>query len=309
MILHKPIGLAFLALVAVADANARENKGSVEPAKLSALIKQANKIVVFEEPVEDATVLFSSTNVNDIAEFNKALTVVVPSREDGFHCMCLGSPAIRLYRGETELALISNHHGLSVRSSLWTSDAMLKDTEKWLRWFDARKLPGPRKEVEDMATRAKEREASYARWLGAMPKPLRPFWDRAIEDELNPKLEPLRSALTKEIPDTRQRALALFAWFGSGKGPWSGYPVYETVAEELLLDLSTSDLVTAISAKGVTQTQLEGAARLFAGWNFLKRRPDDKEKLPEPLKRMLLEHSLKSTDADKQSRAKSAFAQ
>jgi|SRR6185295_15705735 len=54
---------------------------------------------------------------------------------------------------------------------------------------------------------------------------------------------------------------------------------------------------------------LEGAARLFGGWEFGQRRPDDLDALPADLKKRLLDHSLKSSDADKLGRAKHAFAQ
>lgn len=295
---------AFLTGCHAAD---KKDEHPVEPAKLAALIKQANKIVVSDSPMKDAKVLFTSTASKDISAFNDALTVLPP--KEWFHCMCVGTPAIRLYRGDTELALVTSHHGRSVRCSLWTSDAMLKDPEKWLQWFDARKMPEPRKEVEDMATRAKQGEISYARWRAAMPKSVRPLWEQVVRDETSPNVKPLRAALAKEFPDTRQRILALFSWYGSGDGPWSGFPAYESAAEELLLDIPTPDLVAAAQADNLTDAQLEGAARLFGGWDFSQRRPDDRKTLPAPLKKKLLDHSLKSTDEDKLGRAKNAFAQ
>jgi hypothetical protein len=301
------LSLALFVLLPGCDAADKKDARPVESAKLAALIKQADKIVVSDSPMKDARVLFTSTVPKDIAEFNDALTVTAP--KEWFHCMCIGTPAVRLYRGDTELALITSHHGRSVRCSLWTSDAMLKDPEKWLQWFDARKMPEPRKEVDDMAARAKQGEISYARWRAAMPKSVRPLWERAIRDESSPNVKPLRAALAKEFPDTRQRILALFSWYGSGDGPWSGFPAYESAAEELLLDIPTLDLVAAAQTDNLTDTQLEGAARLFGGWDFSQRRPDDRKTLPATLKKKLLDHSLKSKDEDKLGRAKNAFAQ
>jgi hypothetical protein len=257
--------------------------------------------------MKDAKVLFTSTAPKDFAEFNDALTVLPP--KEWFHCMCIGTPAVRLYRGDTELALVSNHHGRSVRCSLWTSDAMLKDPEKWLQWFDARNMPELRKEVEEMAAGAKQGELSYARWRAAMPKSVRPFWEQATRDETSPNVEPLRAALAKEFPDTRQRILALFSWYGSGDGPWSGFPSYEIAAEELLLDMPTPDLVAAAQTDNLSDPQLEGAARLFGGWHFSQRRPDDRKTCPATLKKKLLDHSLQSKDEDKLGRAKNAVAQ
>lgn len=279
----------------------------VVPAELVALLEQADRIVVFESPAKGAKVLFTSTAPNDIAEFSEAVTVLPP--EEWFHCMCIGRPAVRLYRGDTELALVTNHHGTSVRTSLWTSDAMLKNPETWLQWFDARRMPEPRKEVEDSAAQAKQEEASSARWRAAMPKSVRPLWERAVRDETAPDVQPLRAALTTELPDLRQRILALFSWFGSGDGPWSGFPSYELAAEELLLDFPTADLVAAAQDANLTDTQLEGAARLFGGWDFSQRRPGDLATLPPALKKKLLDHSLESNDEDKRSRARRAFLQ
>ena len=301
------LSLTLLALLPGCHAADKKDERPVEPAKLTALVKQADKIVVFDSPMKDAKVLFTSTAPKDIAEFNDALTVLAP--KEWFHCMCNGTPAVRFYRGDTELALVSNHHGRSVRCSLWTSDAMLKDPEKWLQWFDVRKMPEPRKEVEDMATRAKQGEVSYARWRAAMPKSIRPLWEQAVRDETSPNVTPLRAALAKEFPDVRQRILALFSWYGSGEGPWSGFPSYESTAEELLLDIPTPDLVAAAQADNLTDAQLEGAARLFGGWDFSQRRRDDRKTLPTALKKKLLDHSLKSKDEDKLGRAKNAFAQ
>jgi hypothetical protein len=304
---RKVFALIWLALLTACHAADKKDERPVDLAKLAALIKEANKIVVSEGPMKDAKVLFSSTAPKDIAELNEALTVVPP--KDYFHCMCNGTPAVRLYRDGTELAVVTNHHGRSVRCSLWTSDAMLKDPEKWLRWFDARKMPEPRKEVDDMAARAKQSEISYARWRAAMPNSVRPLWERATRDEISPNVKPLRTALDTEFPDTHQRVLALFTWYGSGDGPWSGFPSYESAAEELLLDIPTPGLIAAAQSDNLTETQLEGAARLLGGWTFSQRRPDDRRTLPAALKKKLLDHSLKSKDEDKLDRAKNAFAQ
>jgi hypothetical protein len=161
---------------------------------------------------------------------------------------------------------------------------------------------------EDRAAEQKKRETEEARWLSAMPKSILPLWE-SVRYELSPDLTPLRAAIAKELPDMRQRILALFAWFGSGAGPWSGFPAYESIAEELLLDYPTPDLIAAAQTEGLTEQQIEGAARLFGGWDFGQRRPDDRKTLPAALKKRLLDHSLKSTDDDKLGRARHAFAQ
>jgi hypothetical protein len=276
----------------------------VDPAQLVKIIGEADKIVVTEGPLADAKMVYTSSSRKDILEFRDALTVIRPKQ--WFHCMCLGAPAIRLYRGDKELVLISSHHGRSVRCSLWTSDAEVSDQEKWVSWFDVRGMPELRREVEAMASAAKGREASYLRWRTAMPKSLKPLWESATRDPFAPDLKVLEDALAKEIPDTRERVLALFGWFGSGAGPWSGFPMYESIAEELLVKLPVSDLVSAAETDDLSEQQREGAARLFSSWPF-QRRPGDKT-LPPALKKKLLAHCLKTGDQDKRDRAKKALA-
>lgn len=141
-----------------------------------------------------------------------------------------------------------------------------------------------------------------------MPKSIRPLWEGVPKDGAPSSIKPLRDAVTGEFPDTRQRILTLFAWFGSGDGPWSDYPAYETIAGELLLDFSTPDLITAAQSENMTEPQLEGAARLFGGWHFSQRRPADLETLPPGLKKKLLDHSLQTTNEDRFGKAKHASA-
>jgi hypothetical protein len=130
-------------------------------------------------------------------------------------------------------------------------------------------------------------------------------WERATPRHLpTPDVAILRPALAKEFPNARQRIHFLFALFGSGAGPWSGYPSYEQAAEFLLEDFSNDDLVAAALTEGLTTEQLEGASRFFSG-----RKPHILSNLPVALKKKLYEHSVISTDEDKLPRARRAFAQ
>jgi hypothetical protein len=121
------------------------------------------------------------------------------------------------------------------------------------------------------------------------------------------KMALLEAALFSEFPNKRTRILKLMAWFGSGAGPWSGYPAYENVAQQMLLKYSTPKLIDAVANATLSEEESEGTARLFAGSDFNDSRPQDHVLLPEDLKRHLLEHSLRSTDEDKLARARLAF--
>ncbi len=286
----------------------------VKPAQLYALIQKADQVIVSEPEVGSegqVKVLFSSSDPKDISELRKAITLEPPGA--WFVCMCIGSPQIRLLRKGKELVFLSNQHGTVLHTSLWSGDARIKDPEKWLHWFDARGITGPRKEFEQEIAREKESQAAEERWVKAMPASLRPLWDKFLESTdvitLHSNHKVLDMALAKEFPLPQQRIRALLSWYGSGAGPWSGFPGYEEVAEEMLLDYSTSEILTAVQSTSLSQQELEGTARLFGGWTFNERRPVDNALLPADLKKTLLQHSLQSSDEDKVARARRAFSQ
>jgi hypothetical protein len=193
---------------------------------------------------------------------------------------------------------------------IFSADRMIADlsaggtAEKLNAILSANHLPLSRSGLA-LETMREQGEVAESRWLAAMPSALKPFRPQELRGN-KPNLEPLNAALFKELPQEQPRILALYAWFGSGKGPWSGFPSYETVAEELLLEYQTEALIEAVQAAGSAQ-QLEGAARLFGGWTFSQRRPSDMARLPPDLKRRLLAHSLESADEDNRYRAHHAF--
>lgn len=158
-------------------------------------------------------------------------------------------------------------------------------------------------------------EADMARWLAAMPTSARPLWDTTERFHAGlglkePELGGLRESLEGEIPDAEARIRALFRWLGSGVGPWTGFPGWESVPEVLLLGYSTTDLLAAVAMDELDAAQREGVARLFSGWAFRHARPQDASQLSAALKRALLDHTLTTgdpQDEDRHARARSAF--
>ncbi len=67
-----------------------------------------------------------------------------------------------------------------------------------------------------------------------MPKAIVPVWPYTLGEFRFVDLTPLRAALEREVRNETSRILALLQWFGSGAGPWSGFPYYEAAAEKLL---------------------------------------------------------------------------
>lgn len=278
---------------------------TVNPKQLYDLIELSDSLVVKDGPFEDSKTLFESKDKKDLSDLRNSLVIERPER--GFHCMCLGEPAIYLYKNGKELALLTNHHGISVRCSLWSSDAPVIEPEKWLKWFDDRNIPGPRKEYEEMKAQEEKSKKSWDRWITAMPKEIKPHWEKAIGQFGMVNIGPLVEVLENEMPDKTQRILVLLEWFGSGAGPWSGFPSYESAAEEMLLKYTTSDILAAIKATNLTLAQTEGTARFFGGFSFSKKHPNGLTELPDAIKKMLWNHVKSTKDKDKFERAESAF--
>ncbi len=292
--------LAALAWITVAAA-AHPPKDKVDGAQLSALIRQADRIAVFERPYDGSPVLFTSRERKDIDALANALQVAPdPQQHD---CLCADILTVRLYRGDSELLTITNHHGLYAGISVWQQGVRVTDPDRWLQWFSDHGMPGARQEYDAQIEALKRIHVNYAKWGAAAPLHARPF---LMQEPVDTK--GMREAIENQFPDRRERALALFAWFGSGAGPWSGFPSNETVAEDLLLELPTLDLVAAAEGNALTEAQTEGAARLFAGWDFNQQRPGNLSLLSPALKKRLLAHSLRSDDPDKLARARQAFA-
>jgi len=281
--------------------------GPVVPEELQRLLRSGDSLTVTGGYREE--VLYRSRDRKDLLSLSEALLVGVPKQD--FHCMCEGSPAIHVMRGAHELLTLTIHHGRSIRASIWESDAPLTDSEPLLAWFDRRGVAGPRREVEDMKVRSEASARARARWLAAVPGPLRGTSETLLftygEPGAGRSASPLKAALVKALPSTLEQIRQLYGWYGSGAGPWSGFPSYEQLPEDLLLTYATADLLTAAEAHDLSERETEGAARLFGGWTFSQVRPQDLGRLPAPLKAKLLQHSLRSTDQDKRQRAERAF--
>src|SRR5262249_30888903 len=159
---------------------------------LARLIDRADRVVVSNTPRDKAKVLYESADRKDLDALKKALKVTNPDRP--LHCMCDGTPAIDLYAKGERIGRLTNHHALLVRSDLWKSDARLADPEPLLRWFDDRKVPGPRAEFDEARRLEKAAAEDERKWLAAMPPALKSLWP-AARRSLFPDLDPFRKAL------------------------------------------------------------------------------------------------------------------
>ncbi len=273
----------------------------VRPDDLYEVIESANRVVVTDFTRDGDKVLYDSMDIKDLIALRESLEVIVP---DGYqYCACIGSPAVHLYEGEIRLLSFTNHHGLAVRTPLWSSDAPVADPDKWVNWFAKLGITGPKEELDKMRIMEKEWEEDLSRWMNVMPESLKPIWSEALDAYGEVDTNRLDEALKKEMPEQDERILALLEWYGSGSGPWSGFPSYETAPEEMIQEYKTVDIVNVIEFNELNPSQKEGAARFFAG----RKRRNELDQLPDGLKGELLEHVMQSDNEDNKARAKYAF--
>jgi hypothetical protein len=324
------IAIAFGVLQSAGAPLLADEKGSihsVRPTELSITIGHADAIVVYDSTPaisRDGTdvpsrILYSSAAPKDISELGQAIVVEPP--RNWFRCACYPPIEIVLSRSGKEIGVISVYEELTIGFSRWSGDARIASQERLLKWFDARGITAPRRAIEQMRARERTERAASERWLSAMPSSFRPLWPKLMKNPdwwsspplaVAASVKALEPELEKEFPDPNERVLELLSWFGSGAGPWSGFPAYEDVAAQLLLEQQQSAMLAALRDVTLTESELEGAARFFSGYcyDYLYCPPEENRLpalLPDELKRVLLRHVLKDADEDKLGRFRHAF--
>jgi len=239
------------------------------------------------------------------------LLVILPPAER-FHCLCPGDQVLEFSRARRRPAAITLHHGRSIRwTQAWDSDAQLADGPMLLRWLADRGVPGPLQAWEKDQDGADRDRIAWDSWQRAAPAalaPLLPDLSSAINPEVpSPELLRAEKVLRDAYANESDAIVALLDWFGSGEGPWSGFPTYEGVPEALLLCYPTEAIVKAVAGEPLTPARAEGASRLFASWWFARMRPYEAAALPEKLALGLRDHAERSGDPDKVARLSGAL--
>jgi hypothetical protein len=290
--LRRLILMAVLTPLAAAAADA-------DQAKLDRLLRQTTRIEVKFDPFKPHKV-YESSKPEDLDALRAALRLKVNT--DHSTCLCIPDPTITLFAGGRVIGKVEAFGAGSVKFTGGEWDGLIADPEVWVNWFDHRGMPQLRAEVAKDEARSKEADREWENWRAATPEVLRPF-----EDSKEPvKLEVEKAALHKAVPDEGAQIRLLFAWNGSGSGPWTGYPAYEDRPEELLLTYPTAALVGSIGPDADEKVLL-GAGRLFS--QFWRTRKEDLGLIDAGLKKRLLERAMKSPIEDVRKRARAAFGQ
>lgn len=285
-------------------------------ASLDALFARATRVRVLECGASDGKPLGGPVLVDvtgeDVERVRAHLRIVESPPGGGFHCMCLGDLAIELVGGpaggsaayrEERITTLGFHHARSVRHAAWNSDALLVDGPALVKWLATQGAPGPLRAHEEDVARMKRADGDRRRWLQATPPC---FADLGRWESRG--LPPLASYPAYDEPEAKLRASyattedavrALLGWYGSGAGPWSGYPSYEDFPEKLLhrLGLDVARAV-ALSCADDDALVLRGAARLFSSWHLVAHQKSAVGDVPEALWKKMRPHVQAMHDAD-----------
>lgn len=242
-------------------------------------------------------------------------SIEVDEARSGFHCMCCGDPTFEFLRKGEVVVSLGFHHGESLRwpEGRWEGGSSLTEgsVRRLLDWLEARGIDGPKRQHAEALRQRELWIQSERRFLAAMPPAFGDVWIEYRRQPL-PLFRPETARrwdelLRRQIPEAAERIRTLLSWFGSGRGPWSGYPGYEQIPEQLLLLYETREILGAIGGRGLRGPLLERTARFFGSSGFGTHRKADLGLLTPGLKRTILAHALASTDEDKRQRARAAF--
>lgn len=231
----------------------------------------------------DSAILFETADRAELAALAAALATTPSS---GATCACAGTIIFEL-EGHAEPRVIKLHHGESLRWDHSGGNLPLTAPEDLLAWLVRHDMAFVRDEYLASRAHAEEDGRSAARWKAALPASLQPFFeDMRRGSAIDPRWT---AAIMAELPDPVERARVLLALFGSGAGPWSGYPSWESVPAQWLVETPLPVLSDALGDAGDSR-RVAGALRLFASWEFRGRKKQLAKLSPE-LRERLLAHA------------------
>lgn len=118
-------------------------KSTVSQLSLESLWNSTKRIVIRKSEVNDK-IIYESNKKPDLRLLREAMQIM-PPKPEAVPCRCVAAPVIELYYRKKYVGWIAVHDGVSIRTSLWNSDAEIADKERFLKWFDRRGMAGPRR--------------------------------------------------------------------------------------------------------------------------------------------------------------------
>ena len=250
-------------------------------------------------PPGHASPVFETSDAAEIRAF--AATLATKPSTTAF-CVCAGTLLVELENCAIER--LELHHGDSIRWDGSNGNLELVAPSDSMDWLSRRGMSIVRESFD--ASHAAEVQALDvgARWMAALPASLRPFFHEMRQSsELRSEWS---AALATEIPDAVRRAEVLLELYASGAGPWSGYPSWERVPEQLLAETSIATLLDAIGI-APNAMRARGTLRLLSSRTFRERKRDLRKKLSPAVRDLLRAHALALEEHDDRDLALSAL--
>lgn len=170
-------------------------------------------------------------------------------------CLCLGSIAIELWKGETHLTTMALHHNRTLRlSGLWPLDAVLRDGTGLARWLSEHGHPEELNEHLDHLRSCQESEEDARIFFREAPPRLRDLARTSV---------PL-SSLQARYPNSIELCQDLLRWFGCARRCWkTALPLHECKVVDSVKALGVETIVQATLQSAGDRQVLRGAARYW----------------------------------------------
>ncbi|AMV23060.1 hypothetical protein VT84_01520 [Gemmata sp. SH-PL17] len=281
-------------------------------AALDSVLSRTTRIKLFASRVDENRIFQFDVlrlDISDparLASLREALRIVEDPDSFG-HLLSIEDHQLELWAGDEHLSTLSLLYWMAIRwPNIWKHDARLADRRRLENWLVEHGIPDAQQQREQDEQREIERQQQIEQWRQAMPECLRALWPDGF-GQYGDDISTARSLLTTGVPDARSRIRALYHWLGSGAGPWSGFPSYESAARRLLMEYPIDSLLRAIGTESATETELLGAARLLSDWSFEQSRAADRAKCPTPLRDRMMSLVQKRGILDNLQRFQHAF--
>lgn len=241
---------------------------------LDKLISTTSRVQIMEMVFLDNRGTFQPrlefAKANDLSMLWKCLAIQPTS----WHLMMIGEVCIEFYNLEERLARIEIVGTNLLRwSERWKTDARLTNPILLAEFLQSQGFGRLREDMDLDVEQERKSNAQHAAWLAT--------WETATPPGLSPLVEDLSNEIYSSKPIALPRALAvlaeqyasrdeqilaLFAWYGHGSGPWSGYPCSEAAPEVMLQTFSADELHRAMESQTLSAQHLEGVARFMSRW-------------------------------------------
>ncbi len=208
-------------------------------------------------------------NESEVTELRSLIGVRAVT--DG-RCMCLGDSVLEFLSDGHRMEIVGLHHTTFVRWSAWDGDARLADGRALAVWLAKHGYSAPLERAEADDARRAQAAADTDAWRSAAPTSLRALLPAllatsqtgVVRDELVAEAE---ACLSGSTPSTVGRCRELLAWYGSGTGRCSGFPVHEGIPGRILTGVPISTLLGALTDEPVDGPVWIGALRHLASWH------------------------------------------